>query len=98
MEGVDETWYKELEDLDMFYLNVTALKLLDYLTKINSGLHTVDAVNITQLMKTLFTDANEIPQFINAMEAAQRKSKQEKLVMQDEYLYAVALKLLLHSG
>ena len=39
-----------------------------------------------------------MPQFINAMEAAQRKSKRAKLVINDEYLHAVALKLLLQSG
>ena len=32
------------------------------------------------------------------MEAAQRKSKREKLVIQDEYMHAVALNLLLKSG
>ena len=49
-------------------------------------------------MKTLFSDAEGIPQFINTMEAAQQKSKQEKLVMHDEYMHPVALKLLLQSG
>ena len=33
MEVVDETWYKYLKDPDTFYTNVTALKLLDHLTK-----------------------------------------------------------------
>ena len=70
MEVVDEIWYKELEDLDTFYTNVMALKLLDHLTKFCLVLHTVDAVNIPQLMKTPFTNANGIPQFINVMEAA----------------------------
>ena len=98
MEVVDETWYKELEGPDTFYTNVTALKLLENLTKFCSGLHTVDAVNIQQLMKTIFTDADGIPQFINAMEAAKRKYKREKLVIHDEYMHAVALKSLLQSG
>ena len=49
-------------------------------------------------MKTLFSGAEGIPQFINAMEAAQRKSKRAKLVIHDEYMHAVALKLLLQSG
>ena len=49
-------------------------------------------------MKTLFTNADGTPQFINAMEADQRKSKQAKLVIQDEYMHAGALKLLLQSG
>ena len=32
------------------------------------------------------------------MEAAQRKSKRAKLVINDEYFHAVALKLLIQSG
>ena len=71
IEVVDETWYKDLEDPATFYTNVTALKILDHLTKFCSGFHTVDAVEIPQLMKTLFTNAYGIPQFINAMESAQ---------------------------
>ena len=98
MEVVDETWYKELEETDTFYTNVAALKLLDHLTKLFSGLHTVDAVNIPQLTKTLLTGADGIPQFINAIEAAHRKLKWEKLVIQDEYMHAVALKLLVKPG
>ena len=39
-----------------------------------------------------------VPQFINAMEAAQSKLKRAKLVINDEYLHAVALKSLLQPG
>ena len=98
MTVVDETWYKELEDPDTFYTKVTAIKLLEHLTKFCAGLHTVDAVDILQIMKELYKDSDGVPQFINAMEAAQRKSKRAKLVINGEYLHAVALKLLLQSG
>ena len=98
MEVVDQTWYKDLEDQDTFYIDVTALKILDHLTKFCSGLHTVNAVDIPQVTKTHFSDAEGIPQFIDEMEAAQQKSKREKLVIHDEYMHAVALKLLLQSG
>ena len=46
MEAVNETWYKDLEEPDTFYTNVTALKLLDHLNKFFSGLHAVDTVDI----------------------------------------------------
>ena len=98
MEVVDKTWYKELEDPNMFYTNVTALKLLDHLTELCLGLRTVDAVNIPKVMKTLFSDVEGISQFINAMKAAQRKTKRAKLVIHDEYMHDVALKFLLQSG
>ena len=75
-----------------------ALKLLDHLTEFCTGLHTVDAVDIPQIMKLLYKDLEGVPQFINAMESAQRKLKREKLVINNEYLHAVALKFLLQSG
>ena len=62
MEVIDETWYKEIKEPDTFYTNVTALNLLDHLTELCSGLHTVYAVDIPQVMKTLFSDAKGIPQ------------------------------------
>ena len=98
MAVVNETWHKELEDPETFYTKVTALKLIDHLTEFCAGLHTVDAVNIPQLMKSLYKDSEGVTQFINATEAAQRKSKRAKLVINDEYLHAVALKSLLKSG
>ena len=98
MTVVDETWYKELEDPDTFYTKVTAIKLLKYLTEFCAGLNTVDAVDISKLMKNLYKDSDGVPQFINAMEAAQHKLKRAKLVINDKYLHAVALKSLLQSG
>ena len=77
---------------------MTALKLLNHLTEFCAGLHTVDAVDIPQIMKSLYKDSEGVPQFINAIEAAQRKSKRAKLVINNEYLHAVALKSLLQSG
>ena len=49
-------------------------------------------------MKELYKDSDGVPQFINAMEAAQRKSKRAKLVINNKYLHTVALKSLLQSG
>ena len=95
---MEKTRYKELEEPNTFHTNVTALKLLDHLTKFCSGLHTVYAVDITQSTKTLFTNNDGTPQFINVMEEAQKKSKWEKLVIQDKYMHAMALELLIQSG
>ena len=98
MPVVYETWYKELKDPDTFYTKVTAIKLLEHLTEFCAGLHTVDAVDIPKLMKELYKDSDGVPQFINEMEAAQRNSKRAKLVINNEYLHDVALKLILQSG
>ena len=98
MAVVDEIWYTELEDPDTFYTKVTALKLLNHLTEFCAGLHAVYAFEIPQLMKLLYKDLEGVPHIINAMEAVQRKSKRVKLVINDKFLHAVALKYLLHSG
>ena len=58
----------------------------------------MDVVDIPQLMKSLYKDSEGVLQFINAMEATQRKSKRAKLIINDEYMHAVALKFLLQSG
>ena len=58
----------------------------------------MDAVDIPEQMKTLYKYSDGVPQFINAMEAAQLKSKRAKLVINDDYLHAVVLKSLLQSG
>ena len=58
----------------------------------------MDAVDIPQIIKSLYKDLEGVPQFINVMEVAQGKSKREKLVINDKYLQALALKLLLQSG
>ena len=55
-------------------------------------------MDIPQIMKFLYKDSEGVPQFINAMEAAQRKSKRSKLVINDKYLHTVTLKSLLQSG
>ena len=98
MAVVDKTWYKELEDPEKLYKKFTALKLLDHLPEFCAVLHMVDAVDIPQLMKSLYKDSEGVPQFNNTIEAAQRNSKRAKLVINDEYLHAVALKSLLQSG
>ena len=58
----------------------------------------MDVVDIPQIMKSLYKYLDGVPWFLNAMEAAQRKSKRAKIVINDEYLHAVALKSLLQSG
>ena len=98
MEVSDKMWYKELGDLDRFYMNVLALKLLDRITEFCLDLHTADAVDIPQLMKTLFSDTDGIPQFINAVAAVQINSKRAKLTIQDYYMHDMELKFLLKSG
>ena len=83
MELVDKTWYKEIKDPDTFYTNVTALKLLDHLNNLFLGLHTVYAVDIPQLMKTMFTNVDGIPQFLNGNGSGAAKVQAGETRIQD---------------
>ena len=49
-------------------------------------------------MKEIFTNVDGITKFINAMEAAHKKSKRAKLTIQDYYMHDMELKFLLKSG
>ena len=89
---------KEFEGRDVFIKLIRVLNLLDHLTKFCSRLHTVDAVDIPKVTKTIFSVADDISQFRNEMEAAQQKSKRTKLVIHDEYMHVVELKMLPQSG
>ena len=93
MAVVDETWYKELENPYTFYRKVTTLNLLDHLTEICAGLHTVDAMDIPQIMKSLYRDLEGVPQLMNTMEAAQHKSKRAKLVINERVFTRCCIKI-----
>ena len=51
MSVVDKIWYKELEDADTFYMNVTAQQLLKHLKDHCTGLYAIDAVDIPSVMQ-----------------------------------------------
>ena len=65
MAVVDKTWYKDLEDADTFYTKVTAIKLLEHLTDFCVGIHTVDGVDIPQLMRELYEEKEEAIEILN---------------------------------
>ena len=50
MSVVDKTWYKELEDADTFYKNVIAQQLFEHIEDHFTGLHAIDAVEISSVM------------------------------------------------
>ena len=39
---VDETWYRELENLETFYTEFTALELMEHLRKRSGCYHAID--------------------------------------------------------
>ena len=68
--NVDETWYRELENVETFYTEVKAFKLTVHLQKRSGGQHGIDAVDIISYMQQYFNKAASIPININMMETA----------------------------
>ena len=50
MSVIEDTWFKEIEDPDNFYTEVTTIQLLDHLTEHCSDIHVIDAVDIPHIM------------------------------------------------
>ena len=97
MSVIDETWYKELEDADKFYTNMTAQQLLEHLEDHCTGLHSIDAVDIRFFMQTFWTDAEGVPQYINRMEAAHKKSVRTLLPVTDVFMQTISFGAFLTS-
>ena len=72
--NVNETWYCELENTETFYTQVTDFKMMEHLIKRSGCRHSIDAVGIMCNMQQYFNEAASITDYINMMEAAQKKA------------------------
>jgi hypothetical protein len=95
---VDETWYKDLRDPDEFYTNVTAMDLLGHFESHSTELTETEAVKIPMQMMALYKECEGIPQYIQALEKAQRRSVRGNLPVADNVLAATAINALLSTG
>ncbi len=73
---VDETWYTDLKDADIFYTKVIAIKIMAFLDANSRGLHAIDMITLQMNMHGYYAQANGIPQYIIMLEEAQKKAKQ----------------------
>ena len=89
--NVDGTWYRELENSEIFYTKGTAFKIMAHLQKRSWVRHAMDAVEIMPDMQQYFYEAS-IPVYINMMETAQKKAAREKLPISDYMLFAITTK------
>ena len=89
-EAVDELWYRDLRHERSFYTNVTTKQLLTHLDDNCGGLHPSELVNLPTDMLGYYASTEGIPEFINSLEAAQRKLARANLPMSDDQLLAIA--------
>ena len=97
-DAVDEVWYRDLRHPRSYYVTVTAKQLIDHLDANCGGLHPSDLVRLPTDMMTYYTEADGIPEYINMLEEAQRKSSRANLPIADDNLMAIASTAILASG
>jgi hypothetical protein len=87
---VDEIWYNDLEDANLFYTNVTAIDIMALLDANSGGLHAIDMITLCTNMIQYYVQAEGIPQYIVMMEDAQKKTKRAGMPIADVELVMMA--------
>jgi len=87
---VDEIWYNDLKDADIFYTKVTAIDIMALLNANSVGLHAVDMISLRTNMTQYYVQADGIPLFIVMMEDAQKKAKRAGMPIADVELVMMA--------
>ena len=70
---IDEIWYNDLEDADLFYTKVTAIDIMALLDANSGGLHSVNMITLRTNMIQYYVQVEGIPQYIVMMEDAQKR-------------------------
>jgi hypothetical protein len=79
----------------MFYSNVTALAIFNYLRECSGGLHALDMVLLTIQMSKYYEGTPDIPGYIFLLEDAQCKVARACLIVIDQTLTVLASTALL---
>jgi hypothetical protein len=90
-DTMEEVWYNDLKDADMFYTKVMALDIITFLNTNSKGLHTVDMISFQTNMQDYYVQMDGIPQYINMLENAQKKAKRAGMPIANVKLIMMAL-------
>ncbi len=96
--AVEEVYIKELKNGTTFFHKVYERDLLEHLEKNSTGLHAHDIVVLCSNMLPLYKNAASMPDFILAMEEAQKNAKHAELPILDIKLAMYAATSILQSG
>jgi hypothetical protein len=87
---VDDTWIKPLRHPIIFYNNVTACDLFEYLRTNSGGLHNTNLATLPIEMLHYYANEDGIPEFILALKKAREKLARGGVPMSDATLLATA--------
>jgi hypothetical protein len=96
--AVEEMYINKLKDSTTFFHKVFARDLLEHLEKNSTGLHGLDIVALRSNMLLHYKNAANMPDFILAMEEAQKKAKRSELPILDIKLAMYAATSVLQLG
>ncbi len=80
---VEEVYIIKLKDGTTFFQKVSVHDLLEHLEKNSTGLHALDIIALRSNMLLLYKNAANMPDFILAIEEAQKKAKCAELPILD---------------
>ena len=89
-DAVEETYYKDLEDIVTFYNRVSAQELLTHLRLNCPGMEPEDLVKLQTAMNGFYEDCDGVPDYINNLEKARIKLARGGLPMSDQQVLAIA--------
>ena len=89
-DAVEETYYKDLEDIVTFYNRVSAQALLTHLLLNCPGMESEDLVALQTAMNGYYDNVEGVLEYINKIEKARIKLKRGGLPMSDPQVLAVA--------
>jgi hypothetical protein len=75
LKAVEDTWVRELKDPETFYTDVSPRDLIDHLQAQCTGRHAIDILALQDEMRQYHIECEGIPEYINALEDAQRRAK-----------------------
>jgi hypothetical protein len=88
---VNEIWYKDLKNANIFYTKVTAIDIMALLDANSRGLHVLDMITLHTDMMQYYVQVDDIHQFIVMMEDAQKKAKRAGMLIAKVELVMMSL-------
>ena len=94
---VADTWVRELRDPEMIYTDVDPWDLLAHLQAGCTGRHALDLLALHNKMQRYHLEVEDIPEYINMLQDAQRQAGRAGRAISDETLLIFALTAMLTS-
>ena len=95
---VDKTWFRPLKNEITFYTKVTPIKMLAQLTTASGGLKRVNIIDLLFSLDHLWEQDPCVPEYLNALKDAQKKSVCAGLPFTDNLLTAIGSSPLLKAN